>query len=222
MNDEKTRVLIIEDHAVVRAGLRELLENQPELEVVGDVGRWEDAIPIIEDRAPNVVLLDLVLDGQPEAGLEALRQIKALSPYTYIVVLSAYADDYLVFPALRAGATGYMLKRSALEDVLEAVREAARGNCHLDKHILGKVIQRATTGANPDAPKAQSLTRREKEVARCLAQGMTNAEIAAALSVSKATVKTHVGNILQKLQVTARDQVPLKLVEQGIQPLSPG
>jgi DNA-binding NarL/FixJ family response regulator len=114
MNDEKTRVLIIEDHAIVRAGLRELLENQPELEVVGDVGRWEDAIPIIEDQAPNVVLLDLVLDGQPEAGLEALRQIKALSPYTYIVVLSAYADDYLVFPALRAGATGYSFQEKDL------------------------------------------------------------------------------------------------------------
>lgn len=215
MSNERIRVLIVEDHSVVRAGLKRLLEDQPDIQVVGDVERGEDAIGIVDDQAPNVVLLDLVLDNSRMDGLDVLKQITASSPLTRVVVLSAYSDESLVFPALRHGAVGYVLKRAVPDEVIDAVRAAARGYYHIDPSLLKKVFEHMPDSDDWRNLPEGALTPREQELLPLLAKGMTNTQIADQMNISQATVKTHVSNILRKLGVPDRSKISIKRADQG-------
>jgi DNA-binding NarL/FixJ family response regulator len=213
------RVLIVEDHAVVRMGLRRLLEDLPDIDVMGDTECGDEAIRIVQEYAPDVVLLDLVLENSPVDGLDVLKAITATSPSTRVVVLSAYPDDGTVFPALRAGAIGYVLKRAMPEEVIEAVRDAARGRYHMDPLILKKIIERIPPATDQSGDEvAASLTKREREILPFLTQGLTNGEIAAKLMISRATVKTHVSNILDKLGVSDRGKIGMRLAQNKPKP----
>jgi NarL family two-component system response regulator LiaR len=196
----------VEDQAVIRITLARWIGAEPDIEVIDAVERGEEALRIVEECAPDVVLLDLVLDTSQIEGIETLRRIRAISPATQVVVLSAYSDDAYVLPALEAEAIGYMLKRSDPDEVLEAIRDATRDRHHIDPIILARLVEKARKDQNPDELKPE-LTRREKELVRLIARGMTNAEIAQQTYLSIATVKTHVSNILRKLGIANRQQI---------------
>ncbi len=219
MSDEqpKIRVLIVDDHTVVRTGLCRLLTGLPDIEVIADTEFGEEAIQIVKEQAPDVVLLDLKLETSQIDGQETLRQITAWSPSTHVVVLSAYSDDEFMFPALFDGAIGYLLKHAHPAEVIEAIRGAARGYYHLDALIVQKIIERLRAGPAehlPDQPPADdALTERERQLLPLLARGLTNAEIAEQLTISHSTVKTHVSNVLRKLGISSRREVLLAMAE---------
>ena len=205
------RVVLVDDHRVVQTGLRSYLEAFPDLEVVGAAGSGEEALEKLEGWLPDVIVMDLRMPGGID-GIEATRRVRALSPHTQVVVLTAYTDDARVVAALRAGAIGYVRKDSEPEVFLAAVRGAARGQSVLDPAVAGSVLQDLVRGG----PLVEELSEREKEVLGQLAHGRTNREIAQALHVSEETVKTHVGNILSKLQLSHRTQAVIYALKQGL------
>ncbi len=210
-SNSKIRIVIIEDHAIVRQGVRRLLDDVPDFQVIADTEFGEEGVRIVQDQVPDIVLLDLLLDTSQLDGLETLRQILASSPTTRVVILTVVSDEETVIPAIRAGAIGYILKLSPPNETIEAIRDAARGVHHLDPVIIKKLIKQL--GENPLTNTARledSLTAREQEILPLLAEGHSNAEIAQKLTIAPATVKTHVSNILRKLQVRNRTQVAQK------------
>ena len=209
------RVLLVDDHAVVRKGLRALLDREPGLEVIGEAGDGEQAMHAADRLRPDVILMDLEMPGI--GGVEATRQISASHPETRIVVLTSHAAEEDVFPALKAGALGYLLKHSAPEDVLHAIRQAHRGETVLHPAIARMVLQELHRPAQPkQAPTAEPLSERELEVLRLLARGMSNQEIADTLVVGEATVRSHVSSILRKLQLASRTQAALYALREGL------
>jgi two-component system, NarL family, response regulator LiaR len=212
MSDIRTvRVVLVDDHRVVRKGLRSYLESFPDVEVVGDASSGEEILEKLEGWLPDVAVMDLSMPGGMD-GIEATRRVRALSPHTQVVVLTAHTDDARVVAALRAGAIGYVRKDSDPEVFLAAVRGAARGQSVLDPAVAGSVLQDRLRGG----PLVEELSEREKEVLRQLAHGRTNQEIAQELHVSAETVKTHVGNILSKLQLSHRTQAVVYALKQGL------
>jgi NarL family two-component system response regulator LiaR len=207
----KIRVVLVDDHRVVRTGLRSYLESFGDIEVVGAAASGEEALESLEAWLPDVAVMDLSMPGGMD-GIEATRRVRALSPHTQVVVLTAHTDDARVVAALRAGAVGYVRKDSEPEVFLAAVRAAARGQSVLDPSVAGSVLQDLVRGG----PLGDDLSAREKDVLRQLAHGHTNREIAQALHVSEETVKTHVGNILSKLQLSHRTQAVIYALKQGI------
>jgi NarL family two-component system response regulator LiaR len=205
------RVVLVDDHRVVRRGLRSFLEAFPDIVVVGEASTGEEALERIEGWLPDVVIMDLLMPGGID-GIEATRRVRSITPHTQVVVLTAYADDVRVVASLRAGAIGYVRKEADPEILLAAVRAAARGQSMLDPSIAGSVLQDLVASARI----RDDLTDREMEVLRLLAHGRTNPEIAEELVVGVETVKTHVGNILAKLHLAHRTQAVIHALKQGL------
>jgi NarL family two-component system response regulator LiaR len=207
-------VLIADDHAVVREGIRSFLGVQEDVEVVGEVEDGAQAVAAVEQLVPDVVLMDLVMPHMD--GLEALRRLRAVSPSTRVVVLTSYAQDEKVLAAIRAGAAGYLLKDVRPPELLEAIRRAAGGEAWLHPTAAARLMREfAQRGAAEEADAAR-LTPRELEVLRLIAQGKSNRDIAAELVVSEKTVKTHVSNILAKLHLADRTQAALYAVRERL------
>lgn len=213
MSDERIRVLLVDDHAVVRQGLRSYLESFGDIVIAGSAASGEEALGLLESMPPDVAVVDLLMPGGMD-GFEAIRRVRGRSPHTQVVVLSGYSDDARVLAALRAGAIGYVRKEAEPEVLLAAVRAAARGQSALDPALAQTVLQELTCKPAPASPDA--LTAREEEVLRQLALGRTNRQIAEALVVGEETVKTHVGNILAKLHLAHRTQAMIYALKQGL------
>jgi NarL family two-component system response regulator LiaR len=213
------RVLLVDDHAVVRKGLRALLDREPGIEVGGEAEDGEQALRVADRLRPDVILMDLEMPGI--GGIETTRRITETHPNTKVVVLTSHASDEDVFPALKAGALGYLLKHSAPEDVLQAIRQAYRGETVLHPAIARMVLQELNRpAAAKQPPTADPLSDRELEVLRLIARGMSNQDIANVLVVGEATVRSHVSSILRKLQLASRTQAALYALRQGLAALS--
>jgi len=212
------RVLIVDDQALFREGLRTLLSLQPQLEVIGEAAHGQEALVLAREHRPDVVLMDLRMPVC--GGVEATRRIRAAVPECRIIVLTTFEDDDDVFEALRAGAAGYLLKDVGTEKLLEAIHAAAKGESFLQPSIAAKVVAEFNRLSQPrgiaDAKLAESLSQRECEVLRQLAAGRSNKEIAVALQLAEGTVKNHMTNVLGKLGVLDRTQAALKARELGI------
>jgi len=205
------RLALVDDHRVVRQGLRSYLEAFADITVVGEASSGEEALANVEGWRADVAAMDLLMPGGMD-GIEATRRLRALAPHTQVVVLTAYSDEARVVAALRAGAIGYVRKEADPEVLLEAVRGAARGQSVLDPAVAGSVLEDLVHAAQVQ----EDLTEREMDVLRLLAHGRTNREIAAELVVSEETVKTHVGNILAKLHLVHRTQAVVHAIKQGL------
>jgi two-component system, NarL family, response regulator LiaR len=203
-------VLIADDHPFVRHGLRTYLETLADMDVAGEASDGAEAVELAGRLLPDVVLMDLVM---PELdGIEATRQIKAASPATKIIALTSFDDDEKVFPAIKAGAAGYLLKDVRPAELAEAVRKASRGEALLAPSVAARLMQEVSG----ERPTASGLTDRELEVLRLIARGLANKQIAHELVVSEKTVKTHVSNILAKLHLADRTQAALYAVREGL------
>ncbi len=204
------RVLLVDDHPVVRQGLRALLSTQDGIEVVGEADDGEAAVAAAERLSPDVVLMDVVMPGMD--GVEALRRIGERRPQTRVVMLTSYADERRAMEAVDAGASGFLLKDASPRDVAAAIRAAHRGEAVLHPSVAAKLLaeRRRPPAAHAD------LTARELEVLRLIARGLQNKQIAAQLHVSEKTVKTHVSAILRKLDVTDRTQAAMYAVRERL------
>ena len=212
--DKPIAVLIVDDHAVVRQGVRAFLEARPEFDVVGEAGSGTDAIKLTEVHIPDVVLMDLIM---PEmGGVEATRKIKNISPRTHIVVLTSYYGDEHIFPALEAGATSYILKDVDMEELAEAILRTARGEVSLHPHVAERIIQELHGAKRAELNPFTELTKREMEVLKLIANGLGNHEIAGQLVISEHTVKGHVSNILSKLHLADRTQAAVYAWQKGV------
>ena len=209
---EPVRVALVDDHHVVRRGLRTYLESFPDLEIIGEAASGEEALRHIELWLPDVVVMDLLMPGGMD-GVETIRHIRQLTPHTQIIALTSYTDDARVIAVLRAGAIGYVRKDAAPDVLLAAIRAAAHGQSLLDPAVAGAVLQELS---HEERPEVASLSEREREVLRRLALGHTNREIAEELMVSSETVKTHVGNILAKLHLVHRTQAVVYALKHGL------
>jgi len=206
-------ILIVDDHEIVRRGVRATLDTVSDIKVVGEASSGEQAVAMTQAIAPDVVLMDLIMPGMD--GLEATRQIKKLSPRTQIVVLTSYDQDEYIFPALQAGATSYTLKDMKMDSLADAIRKAARGEATLHPRVAMRVIKNLRGEITGEA-QLNGMTERELDVLKMIAHGLSNNQIAEALVISEYTVKGHVSNILSKLQLSDRTQAAVYAWQQGI------
>jgi DNA-binding NarL/FixJ family response regulator len=210
-----TRVLIVEDDALMRAGLRGILEREPALEVVGEAEDGREALELARRARPDVVLMDIRMPGVD--GISATRELLAALPETRVMILTTFEQDDYIFGALRAGASGFLLKRTRPEDLVAAIHTIAAGDSLLSPSVTSRVIarmaQRPAVGAEGGADR---LTTREREVLRLVARGLSNAEIAAELVIEESTVKTHTKRLVGKLGLRDRVQVVIYAYEHGL------
>lgn len=212
---EQITVLLVDDHALVRQGVRAFLETQPDISVIAEADGGEEAVRCAAEYAPDVALMDLIMPGGID-GVEATRRLTARSPRTNVVMLTSYHDDEHVFPAIRAGALSYVLKEIGPEELADAVRKAAAGEAVLHPRVASRVV-RELHGARRDAPNVfHELSDREMEVLKLIAEGLGNAEIAGRLYLSEKTVKSHVSNILGKLHLADRTQAAVYAWREGV------
>jgi NarL family two-component system response regulator LiaR len=212
--DEPITVILVDDHEVVRQGVRAFLEAHPEFAVVGEAATGAAAVKLVEEHIPDVVLMDLVMPGMD--GVEATRQVKSKSPRTQIVVLTSYHEDEYIFPALQAGALSYILKDVKMEELAEAVRRAARGEASLHPRVATRVIQELHGSKRDEVNPFTELTKREMEILKLIANGLSNSDIAGQLVISEHTVKGHVSNILSKLHLVDRTQAAVYAWQKGV------
>jgi NarL family two-component system response regulator LiaR len=212
-NGHRIRVLVADDHAIVRKGICALLATEPNIEVVGEAEDGQDAIAQAQAIRPDVILMDLVMPGTD--GLEATRRLSACQPQTRILVLTSFAGDDKVFPAIRAGAQGYLLKDTGPEELMAAIRQVHRGESSLHPSVA-RMVLRQLSRPSEQASTAEVLTGREIEVLALVARGCSNREISDQLTISEATVRTHVSNILSKLNLCSRTQAALYALRQGL------
>ncbi|RPI79041.1 MAG: DNA-binding response regulator [Chloroflexi bacterium] len=210
----KITVLIVDDHAVVRQGIRTFLETNPDLQVTGSAERGEEAIQMAKEHQPDVALVDLVIPGMD--GVEITRGIRSVSPRTQVIIFTSFHEDEQIFPAIRAGALSYLLKDARPNEIAGAIRKAARGEAVLDSRVAARIVQEMR-GSDRDEVNAFSvLSDRELDVLRLIAKGMSNQEIAENLVIGEATVRTHVSNILSKLHLADRTQAAVYAWATGI------
>jgi NarL family two-component system response regulator LiaR len=212
--DKPITVLLVDDHQVVRQGVRAFLEAHTEFTVVGEAETGTAAIELVEEHIPDVVLMDLVMPGMD--GVEATRRVKNISPRTQIVVLTSYHEDEHIFPALQAGALSYILKDVRMEELAAAVKRAARGEASLHPRVAARVIQELHRSRPDDVNPLTELTRREMEILKLIANGLSNNDIAGQLVISEHTVKGHVSNILSKLHLADRTQAAVFAWQKGV------
>ncbi len=212
----KIRVLIADDHPMVRQGIRTFLESHTDIEVVGEAATGSEAVTQTHELVPDIVLMDLKLPDLD--GVAATREIKAHNPEARVIALTAFDDDQLILAALQAGAAGYLLKEIDADGLVNAIRAAARGETPLAPQVTQKLVETVRQPHADENTKLASLSEREREILSLLAQGLTNREIAARLEISDKTVKFHVSNILEKLQLSDRTQAALFAARHGLIP----
>lgn len=207
-------ILIVDDHEVVRNGMRSYLETLPDFTVVGEAASGEEAVTLVSELIPDIVLMDLIMPGMD--GIETTRRVKQVSPRTQVVVLTSYHEDIHIFPALKAGAISYILKDMKMEKLVDVLHRAIQGEVTLHPRIASRVLQnlRGEDGEEPQL--VAELTERELDVLKLIAAGLSNTQIAAKLFISENTVKGHVSNILSKLHLADRTQVAVFAWQKGI------
>lgn len=211
--NELIRVFIADDHAIVRNGIAALLATEPDIEVIGDASNGEEAVLAAKELHPDVILMDLVMPGMD--GIQAIQQIRTQDPDARILVMTSFATDEMVFPAIKSGALGYLLKDSSPEELVTAIHQVYRGEPSLHPQIARRVLQEISqppTQTRTEEP----LTERELEVLKLIARGMSNQEIAEQLVISETTVRTHVSRILSKLHLASRTQAALYALKEGL------
>ena len=219
MSDEQDKpqtitVLIIDDHQLVREGVRNFLQRLRDITVVGEAGSGQEGLHLASELAPDVVLMDLVM---PEMdGVETTRRLKQISPRTQVIVLTSFDDDQHILPAIRAGALSYILKDVGTAALAEAVRKAARGEVTMTPLVAARVMRELRQGGQPATQVGADLSEREIEVLRLIAEGRSNTEIAERLVISEHTVKRHVSNILSKLHLADRTQAAVYAWREGM------
>lgn len=210
----KIKILIADDHHVVRKGLVFFLQTQPDLEIVGEASNGEEALKLATSLEPHIVLMDLsmpVLDG-----IEATKELKKQAPHIQVMILTSFSDQDHVIPALEAGASGYQLKESDPDELVSAIRKLMNGENQLHPKVTTHLLTRLTKSSEKKVNFIDHLTKREKDVLKEIAKGKSNKEIGASLHITEKTVKTHVSNILSKLGVQDRTQAALYAVQHGI------
>ncbi len=211
---ELISVLLVDDHAVVRQGVKAFLVTQPDISIVGEAGSGEEAIQLAGQFIPDVILMDLIMPNMD--GVEATRRVKQVSPRSQIVVLTSYHEDEHIFPALKAGALSYILKDVSAEELASAVRKAAAGEAVLHPRVAARVIKELQGRREDNLNPFTELSERELEVLKLIADGMSNAEMAAKLVLSEKTIKGHVSNILSKLHLADRTQAAVYAWREGV------
>ncbi|MFN2232594.1 MAG: response regulator [Anaerolineales bacterium] len=207
------RVIIVDDHTIVRKGIRALLTEVEDIEVVGEAGDGQEALNLVEATRFDVILMDLVMPNMD--GIEATQQITTQQPDARVLALTSFAADEKVFPAIKAGAMGYLLKDSEPNDLVKAIRQVHQGEPTLHPSIARKVLHElGRPSSQPQTP--DPLTEREVEVLRLVAKGLSNQEIADKLTIAEVTVRTHVSNILSKLHLANRVQATLYALREGL------
>ena len=207
-------VMIVDDHEMVRQGACSYLEAQADISVIAQAGTGEEAVQLVQECIPDVILMDLVMPGMD--GVETTRRVKNLSPRTQIIILTSFHQDEFIFPALQAGAISYLLKDVKARDLVDAIRRAARGEATLHPRIAARVIKTFRNLESEEATPFTSLTGRELEVLKLIAKGSSNENIAGQLVISVGTVKGHVSNILSKLHLVDRTQAAAFAWQAGI------
>ncbi len=207
-------VLIIDDHQLVREGIRNFLQRQSDITVVGEAGSGQEGLRLVGELVPDVVLMDLVM---PEMdGIETTRRLKRISPDSQVIVLTSFDDDQHILPAIRAGALSYILKDVGTAALADAVRKAARGEVTMTPQVAARVMRELRQGGQPSTQASADLSEREVEVLRLIAEGRSNTEIAERLVISEHTVKRHVSNILSKLHLADRTQAAVYAWREGM------
>jgi two-component system, NarL family, response regulator LiaR len=212
VSDAVIRILLVDDHAVVREGLRTFLSLQDGLEVVAEAGDGEAGVRAAEQHRPDVILMDLVMPRLD--GVGAMRELRRRLPEARVIVLTSFADDERILPAVQAGAAGYLLKDAEPREIARAIRAAHEGQALLDPGVAARLVEAIAQPAGRAAP--ETLTPREREVLALIARGYANKRIALELDISEKTVKAHVGHLLAKLGVTDRTQAALHAVSAGL------
>lgn len=215
---EEIRILIVDDHAIVREGQRALIDTEPGMILVGEATNGEEAIELARRLNPDVIFMDLFMPGT--GGIEAIEAIKVENPEARILVLTSFAEDEKVFTAVKAGASGYLLKDASPEELLTAVRNVNRGEPAMNSTIANKLMRELQRESNLP-PTNEPLTERELDILKLVAEGLSNQEIAEELVISERTVRTHVSNILGKLHLANRTQAALFALREGLADLDP-
>lgn len=206
--------LLVDDHQLVRQGVRTFLEKQPDILVVGEAASGAEALRLAADLVPDVVMMDLVMPDMD--GVETTRRLKQISPGSQVIILTSYHDDEHIFPAIRAGALSYILKDVGAGELAEIVRKAARNEAVMHPHVAARVMQELRGGQRASGLFSSELSERELEVLRLIAEGCTNTDIADRLVISEHTVKRHVSNILSKLHLADRTQAAVYAWREGV------
>ncbi len=209
------QVLLVDDHKIVRRGVRAYLQTLADIEVQGEAASGAEAVASVGSTPPDVVLMDLEMPGDMD-GIAATRQIRKISPATQVIVVTSHHQDEYIFPAVRAGAISYLLKDIEPDELAAAIRKAAHGEAVLDSRVASRILQELQGIRKEDVNPFTDLSDREFDVLRLIAAGKSNAEIAAALVIGESTVKTHIGNILKKLHLEDRTQAAVYAWERGI------